>query len=60
MRDTFDLNTLIMVGDRGMLTQTRITDLRALDGMDWITALRAPSISKLAAEDGPLQMSARP
>jgi len=57
VRDTFDLNTLIMVGDRGMLTQTRIKDLRALDGMDWITALRAPSIAKLAAEDGPLQRS---
>jgi transposase len=57
VRDEFDLNQLIMVGDRGMLTQARIKDLRALGGMDWITALRAPSIAKLAAEDGPLQMS---
>jgi transposase len=57
VRDKFDLNKLIMVGDRGMLTQARIKDLRALGGMDWITALRAPSIAKLAADDGPLQMS---
>jgi transposase len=57
VRDKFGLNNLIMVGDRGMLTHTRIKDLRALEGMDWITALRAPSVAKLAAEDGPLQMS---
>jgi hypothetical protein len=57
VRDTFDLNTLIMVGDRGMLTQARIQDLRALGGLDWITALRTPSIATLAAEDGPLQIS---
>jgi transposase len=57
VRDKFDLNELIMVGDRGMLTKARIKDLQALDGMEWITALRAPSIAKLAADNGPLQMS---
>ncbi len=54
VRDKFDLNELIMVGDRGMLTKTRIKDLQALDGMEWITALRAPSIAKLAAESAAL------
>jgi transposase len=46
-----------MVGDRGSITSTRIKDLRAMKGMEWITALRAPSIAKLAAGDGPLQMT---
>src|SRR6266498_2386805 len=45
------------VGDRGMITGTRIDDLRKLDGMGWITALKAPAIAKLARDDGPLQMS---
>ncbi|HEX9518402.1 MAG TPA: IS1634 family transposase [Streptosporangiaceae bacterium] len=56
-RDDFGIGRLIMVGDRGMITQTRIEDLRKLDGMDWITALRAPAIAALAKDDGPLQMS---
>ncbi len=55
---------LVMVGDRGMITTARIDMLRELnDDADnatdfgWITALRAPAIAKLAADDGPLQMS---
>jgi hypothetical protein len=46
-----------MVGDRGMITSARIDQLRELSGMGWLTALRAPAIQKLAAENGPLQMS---
>ena len=46
-----------MVGDCGMITGTRIADLRTLEGMEWITALRAPAIAALARDDGPLQMS---
>ncbi|HEY5841773.1 MAG TPA: transposase [Mycobacterium sp.] len=61
MRDTFALDNLVLVGDRGMITTARITALRELGeagtGFDWITALRAPQIAKLAADDGPLQMS---
>jgi Transposase DDE domain len=57
VRDDFGIGNLIMVGDRGMITGTRIDDLRQLDGMDWITALKAPAIAVLAREDGPLQMS---
>ncbi len=48
---------MIMVGDRGMITGTRIDDLRKLDGMGWITALKAPAIAKLAEDGGPLQLS---
>jgi len=57
VRGDFGLTTLIMVGDRGMITGTRIADLRKCEGMDWITALKAPAIAALAREDGPLQMS---
>jgi hypothetical protein len=53
----FGIERLIMVGDRGMITGTRIDDLRKLEGMDWITALKAPAIKKLAEDGGPLQMS---
>jgi Transposase DDE domain len=57
VRDDFCLGNLVMVGDRGMITNTRIADLRELPGMDWITALRAPAIAALASDDGPLQMT---
>jgi len=64
IRDTFGLEKLVLVGDRGMITTARIDALRKLnDDPDtatdfrWITALRAPQIATLAAEDGPLQMS---
>jgi len=61
MKDSFTLDNLVLVGDRGMITTARITALRELNenGTDfgWITALRAPQVAKLAADDGPLQMS---
>ena len=47
-----------MVGDRGMITTARIEAVKELDGKyGWITALRAPAIRKLMADDGPLQLS---
>jgi DDE family transposase len=61
VKDSFALEDLVLVGDRGMITTARITALRELNdtGTDfgWITALRAPQVAKLAADDGPLQMS---
>ncbi|MGH3297269.1 MAG: IS1634 family transposase [Trebonia sp.] len=58
VRDTFGLRRMVMVGDRGMITSARVEGIRELDaGYAWITALRAPAIRKLIAEDGPLQMS---
>ena len=57
VRADFGIERLVMVGDRGMITGTRIDDLRKLEGMDWITALKAPAIKVLAADGGPLQMS---
>ena len=53
----FKLRYMVMVGDRGMITSARIEQLRELGGFGWITALRAPAIAALAADDGPLQMS---
>jgi hypothetical protein len=57
VRDTFGLKNLTLIGDRGMITNTRIEDLKDSPGLDWITALRAPAIAALASDDGPLQMS---
>jgi Transposase DDE domain len=61
IRTRFQLDTLVLVGDRGMITSARIAALRELNdagtGFGWITALRAPAIAKLAADHGPLQMS---
>jgi hypothetical protein len=57
VRDTFGLEHMLMVGDRGMITSARVTALKELGGIGWLTALRAPQIAALAAADGPLQMS---
>jgi len=58
VREKFGLAKVVMVGDRGMITSARIDALReADDGYEWITALRAPAIKKLMADDGPLQLS---
>jgi transposase len=56
LRQRFGLDHVVLVGDRGMITQARITeDLKAV-GLDWITALRAPAIKALR-DAGALQMS---
>jgi hypothetical protein len=57
VREDFGIEKIVLVGDRGMITTTRIKELRELDGVDWITALRAPAIAALASDDGPLQLS---
>ena len=57
LRQRFHLERIILVGDRGMLTRKRIEeDLRPHEGLEWITALRAPQIQKLAS-DGVVQLS---
>nr|WP_253257604.1 IS1634 family transposase [Mycobacterium heckeshornense] len=64
VRTQFGLDRLVLVGDRGMITSARIDAIRELNdnpdtatGFGWLTALRAPQIAVLAADDGPLQMS---
>ena len=64
VRTKFGLEQMVMVGDRGMITSARIAALNQRedgtpqpDAYGWITALRAPAIRKLMADDGPLQLS---
>jgi hypothetical protein len=57
VRTKFGLTQMVMVGDRGMITSARIEALKDLGGLGWLTALRAPAIAALAADDGPLQLS---
>jgi len=48
LRERFGLKRVVLVGDRGMLTEARIReDLDPVEGLDWITALRAPAIAAL-------------
>src|SRR6266478_8437720 len=51
LREQFGLTRILLIGDRGVLTKARIAkDLRTTEGLQWITALRAPTIRKLAEE----------
>ncbi|MEW6583443.1 MAG: IS1634 family transposase [Actinomycetota bacterium] len=56
VREQFGLSRVVVVGDRGMITQARIDALTAQAGVGWITTLRAPQIAALVAE-GAIQMS---
>jgi len=56
LKQRFKLDRVVLVGDRGMITQARIREDLKPAGLDWVTALRAPAIQALAA-DGPLQPS---
>jgi len=57
IRRRFHIARLILVGDRGMITSKRIDEtLRGVEGLDWITALRADSI-KMLVEQGVIQPS---
>jgi len=57
LRERFGLRNVVLVGDRGMLTSARIReDLKPEEGLDWITALRAPQIQQLVSS-GNLQLS---
>ena len=57
LRQRFGLQDVVLAGDRGMITSARIRqDLPASHGIQWISALRASQIQKLA-KDGQLQMS---
>jgi transposase len=56
LKQRFHLDHVVLVGDRGMVTQARINkDIKAA-GLDWITSLRAPAIKALV-ESGALQLS---
>ena len=64
MRRRFGLASVVLVGDRGMLTGQRIReDLAPREGLGWITSLRAPTLRALVqrgelkpAQVGPWQL----
>jgi len=57
LRARFGIARVVLVGDRGMLTEARLrTDLQPIEGLDWITALRAPAIQALVTS-GAVQLS---
>jgi hypothetical protein len=56
LKERFGLAHVVLVGDRGLITQARIEADLAPAGLDWITALRAPAIRGLV-EGGELQLS---
>jgi transposase len=56
LKRRFDLTHVVLVGDRGMITQTRINEDIKPAGLDWITALRAPQI-RVLVDSGVFQLS---
>jgi transposase len=56
LHERFALSRVILVGDRGMLTQTQIDALKEHPELGWISALRSGSIRRLMAS-GDLQRS---
>ena len=55
VREDFGIGSLIMVGDRGMISNVQIEAMRKLEGTGWITALKSGAITKLA-NAGQLQL----
>ena len=57
LRQRFGLTRVVLVGDRGLLTEARIRDeLKPVEGLEWITALRASAVKQLVST-GALQLS---
>jgi transposase len=56
LKHRFGLDHVVLVGDRGMITQARLTEDVKAAGLDWITALRGPAIKDLL-KGGALQLS---
>src|SRR6516225_1723311 len=57
LKERFGIERMAWVGDRGMLTSARSEQVLRPQAQDWITSLRAPQITQLAAEHGPFQAS---
>ena len=55
VRDSFGIASLVMVGDRGMISSVQIDTMRKMQGVDWITALKSGAIARLA-DGGQLQL----
>ena len=57
LKRRFGLRRMVLVGEWGLITSARIDEDLRPAGFDWMTALRAPALAKLAGEEGPLQLS---
>ena len=55
LRRDFGIEQMVMVGDRGMISQKAIDEMRDIDGIGWITALKSTSI-RVLIEQGQLQL----
>jgi transposase len=55
LKTRFALDRVVLVGDRGMITEARLEETLKPAGLDWITALRAPAIRSLV-EAGAFQL----
>jgi len=55
LREQFGIEQLVMAGDRGMISSKAIAELRDMQGIDWLTALKNASIRTLV-EQGQLQL----
>ena len=55
LKKNFGLASLVMIGDRGMISNVQIEAMQKMDGIDWITALKSGAIAKLA-DAGALQL----
>jgi transposase len=55
IRDDFGICSIVLVGDRGMISQKQIDQIRQLEDIDWITALKTGDIRKLLEKEA-LQM----
>ena len=55
VREKFGIGSVVLVGDRGMISQKQIDSLRETEGMQWITALRSEAIRALV-EQGHVQL----
>ena len=55
LRGSFGIKSMVLVGDRGMISQKQIDEIRQFDGVHWITALKSGAIAKLI-DEGLLQL----
>jgi transposase len=51
VRHRFGIQQVVLVGDRGVLTSAQIEKIKEIEGIDWITALRAPQIKELMEQE---------
>jgi len=56
LRNRFGLTRVTLVGDRGMLTQAQIEEIKTTPGVGWVSAMRSTDVRKLV-EEGSLQLS---